>query len=333
MPQILSQEEVDALLRGISGGDIETEVEDILDPSAVTLYDLTSQDRIIRGRMPTLEMINEKFARLLRATLSSLMRKVISVNAVSVNMIKFGEFLKTLPVPTSIHLFRMDPLRGNAIFIMESKIIFTLVDILFGGTGKEFFKVEGREFTSIENGLIRKVIMNALVDLEKAWKSLIDLTITYQRSEVNPQFAQIVSLTDVVVVVNFEIEVEYNTGIMSLCIPYSSLEPIRDKLQAGFQAEQMDVDKVWAERFKENLSLSRVEVVIELGKSFLKGRDIVELKKGDVIVLDQDSSLPLFVLVEGVPKFLCNPGTSKGSQAVQISRIIEANEVIDYGTE
>ena len=333
MPQILSQEEVDALLRGISGGDIETEVEDILDPTAVTLYDLTSQDRIIRGRMPTLEMVNEKFARLLRTSLSSLMRKVISVNAVSVDMIKFGEFLKTLPVPTSIHLFRMEPLRGNAIFIMESKIIFTLVDILFGGTGKEFFKVEGREFTSIENSLIRKVIMNALVDLEKAWKSLIDLTITYQRSEVNPQFAQIVSLTDVVVVVNFEIEVEYNTGIMSLCIPYSSLEPIRDKLQAGFQAEQMDIDKVWAERFKDNLSLSRVEIVIELGKSFLKGRDIVEFKKGDVVVLDHDSSLPLFVLVEGVPKFLCKPGTFKGSQAVQISRIIEANEVIDYGTE
>jgi flagellar motor switch protein FliM len=333
MPQILSQEEVDALLRGISGGEIETEVEDILDPSAVTLYDLTSQDRIIRGRMPTLEMINEKFARLLRTTLSSLMRKVISVNAVSVNMIKFGEFLKTLPVPTSLHLFRMEPLRGNAIFIMESKIIFTLVDILFGGSGKEFFKVEGREFTSIENSLIRKVIMNALVDLEKAWQNLIDLKITYQRSEINPQFAQIVSLTDLVVVINFEIEVEYNTGIMSLCIPYSSLEPIRDKLQAGFQSEQMGVDQAWAERFKDDLCLSRVEVVIELGKSSLKGRDIVELKKGDVIVLDQDPSIPLFVLVEGIPKFLCKPGTFRGSQAVQIARIIEANEVIDYGTE
>jgi len=333
MPQILSQEEVDALLRGISGGDIETEVEDSIDPSAVTLYDLTSQDRIIRGRMPTLEMINEKFARFLRTTLSSLMRKLITVNAMSVSVIKFGEFLKTLPVPTSLHLFRMDPLRGNAILVMEPKIIFTLVDILFGGTGKEFFKVEGREFTSIENSLIRKVVMNALVDLEKAWNSLIELSIVYQRSEVNPQFAQIVSLTDVVVVVSFEIEVEYNTGVMFLCIPYSSLEPIREKLQTGFQSEQMGIDKVWAERFKENLGLSRVEVVIELGKSSLKGRDIIELKKGDVIVLDQDPSIPLFALVEGVPKFLCKPGVFKGSQAVQISRIIEANEVIDYGTE
>lgn len=333
MSQILSQEEVDALLRGIAGGDIETDIEDIHDPSAVSLYDLTSQDRIIRGRMPTLEMTNEKFARMFRTTLSSLMRKVISVNSMSVNMLKFGEFLKTLPVPTSLHLFRMEPLRGNAIFVMESKIIFTLVDILFGGTGKEFFKVEGREFTAIENSLIKKVVMNALVDLEKAWKALLDIKIQYQRSEINPQFAQIVPLTDVVVVVNFEIEVEYNTGIMSLCIPYASLEPIRDKLQAGFQSEQLEVDKVWAERFKQNLGLSKVDLVVELGKTNIKSRDVVELKKGDVIPLDKYASDPLFVFVEGMPKFMCVPGISKGSQAVQISHIIGRNEVIDYGTE
>jgi flagellar motor switch protein FliM len=333
MSQILSQEEVDALLRGIAGGDVETEIDDINDPSAVSLYDLTSQDRIIRGRMPTLEMTNEKFARMFRTTLSSLMRKVISVNSMSVNMLKFGEFLKTLPVPTSLHLFRMEPLRGNAIFVMESKIIFTLVDILFGGTGKEFFKVEGREFTAIENSLIKKVVMNALVDLEKAWKALLDIKVLYQRSEINPQFAQIVPLTDVVVVVNFEIEVEYNTGIMSLCIPYASLEPIRDKLQAGFQSEQLEVDKVWAERFKQNLSLSKVDIVVELGKTQVKSRDIIELKPGDVIPLDQYASDPLFVLVEGMPKFMCVPGISKGSQAVQISHIIGLNEVTDYGTE
>lgn len=333
MSQILSQEEVDALLRGIAGGDIETEIDDIHEPSDVTLYDLTSQDRIIRGRMPTLEMTNEKFARMFRTTLSSLMRKVISVNAVSTNMLKFGEFLKTLPVPTSLHLFRMEPLRGNAIFVMESKIIFTLVDILFGGTGREFFKVEGREFTAIENSLIKKVVLNALVDLEKAWKPLIDIKVLYQRSEINPQFAQIVPLTDVVIVVNFEVEVEYNTGIMSLCIPYAGLEPIRDKLQAGFQSEHLEVDKVWAERFKENLTLSRINLSVELGKTNVKSREVAELKKGDVILLDRYVSDPLFLLVEGVPKFLCVPGVSKGNQAVQISHVIQRDEVIDYGTE
>jgi len=137
MTNILSQEEVDALLRGISGGEIETEAEEYHEPGGIIPYDLTSQDRIIRGRMPTLEMTNEKYARTFRATLSSILRKVISVTAVSADMIKFGEFLKTLPVPTSLHLFRMDPMRGNAIFVVESKIIFTLVDIIFGGTGTE----------------------------------------------------------------------------------------------------------------------------------------------------------------------------------------------------
>ncbi|NLN59126.1 MAG: flagellar motor switch protein FliM [Deltaproteobacteria bacterium] len=333
MSQILSQEEVDALLRGIAGGDIETEMEDIHDPSEVTLYDLTSQDRIIRGRMPTLEMTNEKFARMFRTTLSSLMRKVIGVNSMSVSMMKFGEFLKTLPVPTSLHLFRMEPLRGNAIFVMESKIIFTLVDILFGGTGKEFFKVEGREFTAIENSLIKKVVLSALVDLERAWKALIDVRVQYQRSEVNPQFAQIVPLTDVVVIVNFEIEVEYNTGIMSLCLPYAGLEPIRDKLQAGFQSEQMEIDRTWAERFKRTLTLSKIDLVVELGKTKIKSRDVVDLKKGDVVVLDKYASDPLFLLVEGMPKFMCVPGISKGNQAVQVSHVISRDEVIDYGTE
>ena len=219
MSNILSQEEVDALLRGISGGAVETEADVYHDPGEIMSYDLTSQDRIIRGRMPTLEMTNEKFARMFRTTLSSLLRKVIAVTAVSADMIKFGEFLKTLPVPTSLHLFRMEPMRGNAIFVVESKIIFTLVDIIFGGTGIEAFKIEGREFTAIENNLIKKVVLSALTDLEKCWKSLIDLKITYQRAEINPQFVQIVPPTDVVIVMNFEIEVEYTSGVISICIP------------------------------------------------------------------------------------------------------------------
>ena len=216
MSQILTQEEVDALLKGISDGEVETESQKEYDPSVAARYDLTSQDRIIRGRMPTLEMTNEKFARIFRATLSSLLRKVVSVTTLSIDTIKYGDFLKTLPVPTSLHLFRIDPLRGNAIIVVESKVIFTLVDIVFGGTGRNGFKVEGREFTAIENNLIKKVVLSALLDLEKAWKALLDVKMTYQRSEVNPQFAHIVPLTDVVVVINFEVEMDYSSGIMSL---------------------------------------------------------------------------------------------------------------------
>jgi len=332
MANILSQGEVDALLRGITGGEIETEVEDHHDPAEIISYDLTSQDRIIRGRMPTLEMTNEKFARMFRATLSSLMRKVVSVSAMSVDMIKFGEFLKTLHVPTSLHLFRMDPMRGNAIFVVESKVIFTLVDILFGGSGQGNYKVEGREFTAIENNLIKKVVLSALSDLEKAWKSLIDLKISYQRSEVNPQFAHIVPLTDVVIIVNFEIEIELTSGIMSLCIPYSTLEPVREKLSAGFQSEQMESDNTWVNRFREGLINSKVDLLVELGRTEINGREVINLKKGDVIVLDQYASEALNIYIGGVLKFKGYPGTSRGNQAIQVAQVGVDREDEVYGT-
>ncbi len=333
MSNILTQEEVDALLRGISGGEIETEVVDEHDPSEIVPYDLTSQDRIIRGRMPTLEMTNEKFARMFRTTLSSMLRKVIGVSTLSTDMIKFGEFLKTLPVPTSMHLFRMDPMRGSVLIVVETKIIFALVDIIFGGAGTSLFKIEGREFTAIETNLIKRVVMSALSDLEKSWKSLIDLKISYQRSEINPQFMQIVPPTDVVIVANFEIEMEYMTGTMSLCIPYATLEPIREKLQAGYQSEQMEVDKVWATRFKECLMASNVDVVVELGKTQISGKDLVNLQKGDIVRLDQYASDSLTVYVEGIPKYQGYPGVSKGNRAIQIANLSAGKDGGYYGPE
>ena len=332
MSSILTQEEVDALLRGISGGEIETEIETAHDPSAVHAYDLTSQDRIIRGRMPTLEMTNEKFARMFRTTLSSMLRKVINVTTLSTDMIKFGEFLKTLPIPSSMHLFKLEPLRGNALLIVESKVIFTLVDMIFGGGGRSFFKVEGREFTAIENNLIKKVVLSALADLEKAWQALIDLKITYQRSEINPQFMMIVPPTDVVVIVNFEIDMEYISGMMTLCLPYSNLEPVREKLQAGYQSEEMEVDKVWANRFKECLMLSKAEILVQLGNTQISGKDLINLRQGDVIRLDQYATDAFPVFVEGVLKYKGCPGLYKGNQAVQIAELIRGKGGEEYGT-
>ncbi len=333
MSSILTQEEVDALLRGISGGEIETEVEKPQDSSGVHSYDLTSQDRIIRGRMPTLEMTNEKFARMFRSNLSSMLRKVINVTAISTDMIKFGEFLKTLPIPTSLHLVKMEPLRGNALVILESKVIFTLVDIIFGGGGKSFFKIEGREFTAIENNLIKRVVRSALVDLERAWQALIDLKLTYQRSEINPQFMMIVPPTDVVIVVNFEIEMEFASGLMYLCLPYANLEPIRDKLQAGYQSEQMEVDKVWSNRFKECLMLSKADVMVQLGDTQISAKDLVNLRKGDVIRLDQYATDAFDIFVEGKLKYKGFPGIYKGNQAVQIAELMTGKEGRDYGAE
>lgn len=333
MANILSQEEVDALLRGISGGEIETDVAGIQDSSEIMPYDLTSQDRIIRGRMPTLEMVNEKFARMFRSTLSSLLRKVTSVSALSTDMIKFGEYLKTIPIPTSMHIFKLDPLRGSALMIVESKIIFMLVDLIFGGSGKNNFKVEGREFTAIESNIIKKVVLSALGDMEKAWRSLIDLTVTYQRSEINPQFAQLVSPTDVVVVSNFEIEVEYSTGIFSLCIPFSALDPLREKLQAGYQSEQVDVDRTWINRFKAGLLSSGIDLNAILGDTHITTGELLHLKKGDVIPLDRYITDPVDIFIEGVLKFRGKPVIYKGNQAIQISHIISSEEVTAYGTE
>lgn len=333
MANILSQEEVDALLRGISGGEIETEVVDLQGPSDVMTYDLTSQDRIIRGRMPTLEMTNEKFARMFRTTLSSLLRKVTSVNAISTDMVKFGEFLKSIPVPTSMHLFKLEPLRGSALIIVESKIIFMLVDIIFGGSGRSAFKIEGREFTAIESNIIKKVILSALGDLEKAWQSLIGLKISYQRSEINPQFVQLVPPTDVVIVSNFEIEVEYSSGTISVCIPYSTLEPLRDRLQAGYQSEQLEVDKTWINRFKGGLLASKIDLTARLGSTEINAGEVISLKKGDVIPLSQCILDPINVYVEGVLKFRGRPVIHKGNQSIQVLQIISNDEVIDYGTE
>jgi flagellar motor switch protein FliM len=318
LANILSQEEVDALLRGIAGGDVDTIADVVAEPSGLMLYDLTSQDRIIGGRMPTFEMMNEKFARLFRTTLSGLLRKVINISTTHTDMVKFAEFLKILPVPTSLHLFKMEPLRGTALIVVESKIIFMLVDLVFGGSGKESFKIEGREFTAIENSIIKKVVMAALADLEKIWHPLGNIRTSYLRSEVNPQFAHVVSPADVVIVANFEVEVEYSSGIISICLPYAMLEPIRERLQAGFQSEQMEVDKIWCERFKKGLIDSSVELSVELGATMLPMRDVLHMKKGDVIPLDQFITEPLSLAVEGVPKFSCHPGTYKGNQAVRI---------------
>ena len=333
MSNILSQEEVDVLLKGLSGGEIEADRGEFHEPGDVLPYDLTSQDRIIRGRMPTFEMTTEKFARLFRLSLSSLLRRVVGVSALSVEMMKFGEFLKTLPVPTSLHIFRMEPLRGSAIFVVESKVIFSLVDILFGGSGQSSFKIEGREFTAIENRLIKRVVLSALLDFEKAWKAIIELKVSHQRSEFNPQFAHIVPLTDVVVVVHFEIEMEFSSGVVSICIPYSMLEPVREKLQAGFQSDALEVDREWANRFRDGLMVSRVELIVELGRTEVSAKEVVDLKAGDVIMLDRYRVDPLDVYVEGVQKLTAFPGVFKGSSAIQIAGKVEGKEVRYYGTE
>jgi flagellar motor switch protein FliM len=318
MAKILTQDEVDALLKGMGGGEVETETDQNTDEAGITRYDLTNQDRIIRGRMPTLEIINDRFARFFRQTMSTALRKVIDISAFSIDMIKFGEFMRALPVPTSLHIFKAEPLRGHAVMVIETKLVFNLVDSFFGGSGRGYIKVEGRDFTPIESRLIVKVIKMALADLERAWNPVHPLTLSYVRGETNPQFASVVAPTEVVLVVKFEVELEQTVGTLIICLPYSTIEPIRSKLYAGFQSDQLEVDTAWINRFIERVREAEVTMKVDLGKTTITAEELMNLTEGDIIMLNHDVKEPLDVRVEGVPKFKVFIGTSRGQKAVRI---------------
>lgn len=320
MEQVLSQDEVDALLKGLSDGEIEAETAagPAEEQSGIRPYDLTSQDRIIRGRMPTLEIINDRFARVHRVTLSGALRKVMDITVTQKEMIKFGDFTRTLPVPTSLHVLKMEPFRGHVLLVVESRLIFNLVDCFFGGSGRSSFKIEGRDFTSIENRVINKVVRMALKDLEQAWNPVTPVAFKFVRSEVNPQFATIVPPTELVIVVHYELEMDTLMGKIILCLPYSTIEPIRSKLSASYQSDQLEVDYSWTRRFIRQLREIPVQICVHLGRTKIKGQDLLRLEKGDIIVLDQDVNHPLMVSVEKVPKYKAYAGMHKGNHAVKI---------------
>ncbi len=334
MGAVLSQNEVDALLRGIGddefGGDDD---EGEYDPDEVVPFDLTAQDRIIRGRMPTLEIIHDRFVRLFRLTISNALRKVADISVRSTELIKFGEFLKTLPVPSSLNLFRMNPLRGNAILVLETRLVFTLIDLFFGGTGELEVKAEGRDFTEIEQRMIKRVVMSGLEDLQSSWRPVFPLQVNYTRNEVNPQFVAIVPHSEIVIVVTFDIEVGRAPMSITMCVPYSMIEPIRGKLNAGFQSEQDEKDNTWSNRFKKNLDQTEVEMVVELGRVNLSVREFLNLQKNQILMLGHEVDRALNVLVNGELKFSGYQGSYKGHKAVQINNLIykppEADEIFE----
>ena len=319
MNKILEQNEVDALLRGLTGGTIEAENDEPVDESGIIPFDLSNQDRIIRGRMPVLEIVNDRFARLCTSALSNLVRKRVELNPLFIDMTKFGDFMRSLPVPTSINIFKMDPLRGNAIIVVDARLVFALVENFFGGQGSQP-KIEGREFTRIEQAIVDKVIKIVLSNMEESWRPVHDVSFELVRSEINPQFAAIVPPSDVVVVISFEVELETAIGSLTCCLPYATIEPIRSKLHASFQTERLEVDHVWVSRLKERLLETPVEMRVHFGNAKLSGNQIVRLKPGDVIMLDKDIEELLEVTMEGVTKFWAVPGTVKSNKAIQIIR-------------
>jgi flagellar motor switch protein FliM len=324
MSKILNQDEVDALLRGISGGEIETEEEVIEDQAGVVSFDLANQDRIIRGRMPVLEIINDRFSRLCTSALANTMRKRVDVNPISIDMSKFGDFMRSLPVPTSINIFKIDPLRGNALLVVDTRLVFSLVENFFGGAGSQP-KIEGRDFTPIEQSIIIKVVKIILANLEDAWRPVHEVGIELLRSEINPQFATIVPPSDVVVVISFEVELENALGSMVLALPYATIEPIRSKLYAAFQTERLEIDHAWISRFRDRLMETPVDVSVTFGTAQMTGRQLLDLKEGDILLLDQDEDDLLTARIQGVLKFLGHPGFVKGNKAFKVVKEQELN--------
>lgn len=326
MGQILSQEEVDALLKGVVGGDIETESDMRAsgDAGEIQKYDFAAQDKVIRGRMPTLDAINDRFARFFRNTLSGLLRRMIDVTPVSIDTLKFGNFMRSLPVPSSIHIIHVDPLRGNAMVVLETKLVFALVDSFFGGRGAGAMKVEGREFTPIEQHMLYKVVSAAIKELEQSWQPVYELTFEYVRGEMNPQFAGIIPNDDVLIVVQFDIEMEEMSGNIMICIPYMLIEPIRERLYASFHTEEKtNIDSAWVNRFKHELMGVYVDLSVELGKTSITSRELVSLKKGDILVLEKDVADEMIVRVQSLPKYYARPGKVKDNLAVDIVGLVD----------
>jgi flagellar motor switch protein FliM len=310
---LLSQDEIDALLHGVDDGDIEPETD--IDESGVSSYDITSNDRIVRGRMPTLEMINERFARYTRISMFNFLRRSAEVTSTGVQIMKFGEYVHTLYVPTSLNLVKIRPLRGTSLFILDAKLVFKLVDNFFGGDGRHA-KIEGREFTPTEIRVIQLVLSQVFKDYKEAWHTILDAEFEYVGSEVNPAMANIVSPSEVVVVSTFSIDLDGGGGDLHITVPYSMIEPIREVLDAGMQSDVDDVDDRWQQSLREDMLSVNVDMHGTVVQKKMSLRDVAKLKTGDIIPID----LPeLFTLeAHNIPMFRGKLGVSDENLAVKI---------------
>ncbi len=313
--EILSQEEIDALLHGVDDGDIETETDEGSENSDFTSYDLTSQDRIVRGRMPTLELINERFARHTRVSLFNMLRRSAEVSIGGVQVQKFGEYIQTLYVPTSLNMVRVQPLRGMALFVLEAKLVFKLVDNFFGGDGHHA-KIEGREFPPTELRVVQMLLEQAFKDLEEAWKPLFEMKFDCVGSEVNPAMANIVSPSEAVIVSSFHIELDGGGGDMHITMPYSMIEPIKDILDSGMTGDVHEVDERWIKALRRDILRASVDLECTVVEKQMSLRDIIDLKQGDVIPVDIPEALTL--RANGVPIYKTRMGTSRGNLGLEI---------------
>ncbi len=322
---LLSQAEIDALLNGVDVGDIETEtdasaIDDGFEQSTkgdgvVRNYDFTSQERIVRGRMPTLEMVNERFSRLFRISLFNLLRRSAEIFISGIQVQKFSEYTQGLLVPTNLTIVRFLPLRGKALIVMEPRLVFTIVDNFFGGGGLFHNKVEGREFTPTEMRVIRIIIDMLFKDLKEAWKPVMELNFEYVNSEVNPRFANIIGPAEIIVISTIHVELEGGGGDINIAMPYAMLEPIRDLLDV-ISSDSGDVDDGWQIALRNEIFRAEVSVNSLLAEKTMPIRDVMRLKKGDVIPIEMSDTVIL--KAQGIPVFEGKVGVSDGNYAIQV---------------
>ena len=310
---ILNQDEIDALLHGVDSGAVKTEAP--VAPGEARNYDFSNQVRIVRGRMPTLEMINERFARLFRISLFNLLRRTPEVAVAPVKMLKFSEYVHSLHVPTNLNLVKIMPLRGTGLIVLDPKLVFTTVDNFFGGNGR-YAKIEGREFTATEQRIIHMLLKHVFADLKEAWSHVQRLDIEYVNSEINPHFANIVSPTEIVVITSFHVELDGGGGDIHITMPYAMIEPLRELLDAGVASDRVEHDERWVSALKEEIEDADVELTTLLGRSKLTMRQLMDMKPGDVLPCDFNGRAT--IMAEDVPIFRGKFGISNGQQAVQI---------------
>jgi flagellar motor switch protein FliM len=315
MSELLSQDEIDALLDGVEGGAVATGGDEPLPPDTVISYDFTQQDRIVRGRLPTLEMVNDRFARFFRTGIFSVLRKTCEVSVLGVSMVKFTEYVHGLAVPSNLNMVRIKPLRGTALVLFEPRLVFTVIDNFFGGDGRYHARIEGRDFTATESRVIQLMLAELFGAMTEAWAPVRALEFEYLSSEINPQFANIVSPTETVVVSRFHVELDGGGGEIHLTLPYAMIEPMRTLLDAGVQSDRVDGDGRWAELLHQEVLDAEVDLSSLLLEAKLSLGEFLHLRPGDVIPVQLPELATVYA--EDVPVFRGHYGQSNGRTAVR----------------
>lgn len=320
----LSQEEVDALLEGVTG-ESQKLVEESQEHGEVRSYNISSQERIVRGRMPTMEIVNERFVRNLRIGLFNFIRRSPEISVGPVTVQRYSAFLRELAVPTNFNIVAIRPLRGSGLIVCEPALVFGVIDTLYGGIGKFQTRIEGRDFSATEQRVINRLVEVITQEYKKAWTGIYPLELEYQRSEMQPQFANIATPSEIVISTSFQLEIGEITGAIHFCMPYATLEPIRDVLYSSTQGDSIEVDRRWVNVLTQEIQAAEITLVAELARADATIEQLLAMKAGDFIELDREPRIQ--VTVEGVPVFECQYGTHNAKYAIRIDKSLRGNDL------